>query len=139
MGLRLTSANTYFAFSTRADGTTQHCDYSAYKHKNLLHRVTPPKGETWRMQTTQNPEVLNPAIRGSNSIVKGGHGVQLQNYNCLELKANRRRTEGKGESDVAIQLGVMGFVNDAHPALAELLMGLVVADCLADHFSNPIL
>jgi hypothetical protein len=54
--------------------TLQYSACSSQKHKNLLHRAAPPRGDAWRMparkeagkQSAQNPEVLNPAFHGSD-------------------------------------------------------------------------
>ena len=57
---------------------------------------------------------------------------------CLRLGVARELGRQELEGHDALELRVLGLVDDPHPALAELLENLVVRYRLSNHFSKPI-
>ena len=60
-----------------------------------------------------------------------GLGFALKTGECLRVSGNFLRQELEG--DETMQPRVFSFVDDAHPAAAQLLDDAVVRDGLADH------
>jgi hypothetical protein len=42
------------------------------------------------------------------------------------------------QGDESVQAGILGFVDDTHPATAELLNHAIVRDGLADHLGRSL-
>lgn len=53
-----------------------------------------------------------------------------------KCQSQNRKLLTELKSDDALELGVLGFVNHAHAAFAELDEDFVVGDGLADHIIN---
>ncbi len=61
----------------------------------------------------------------------GGFGLALETLAGLVIAQKVRREEF--QRDGAVELGVLGLIDDTHPAFAELGGDLVVRNGLADH------
>src|SRR5579859_4413485 len=73
-------------------------------------------------------------IEGTDvGMVQGGGGAGLALKALERLRIARKIFRKKFERDVAAQASVLGLVNDAHAACAQLGENAVVRDGLADH------
>jgi hypothetical protein len=71
-------------------------------------------------------------------VVQSRSGTSLppEAFQCLRIMRDIFRQEFQG--DETTQLGVLGLVDHAHPATAELLDDAVVRDGLADHSAEML-
>ena len=72
-------------------------------------------------------------------MIQSGRGTRLaaKAFQCLRVSATFIGQEFQG--DEAAKLGVLGFVDNTHPAAAELLNDAVVRDGLADQSKTSLL
>ena len=80
------------------------------------------------------PFVLADFVDGADvGMVQGGGRTGLAPEALQSLRVLRDLVGKELEGDKATERGVLGLVNHAHPAAAELLDDAVVRDGLADH------
>ena len=80
-----------------------------------------------------SPLLADVVDRADVGMVEGGRGTSFtsETFQCLRVSGNVVRQEFEG--DKTTKLGVLGLVNYAHTAAAELFDDAVVRDGLADH------
>jgi hypothetical protein len=69
---------------------------------------------------------------GSGRMVEGGRRTCLAPEAFERLRVSRQFIGQEFQGDEAFKLGVLGFVDDAHPPAAEFLDDAVVRNGLAD-------
>ena len=76
--------------------------------------------------------LANVVNRANVGVVEGGGGTSFtsETFQCLRVSGNVIRQEL--ERNETTQLRVLGLVNDAHTATAELFDDAVARNCLAD-------
>ena len=78
-------------------------------------------------------EFVNFVDGADVGVIEGGGGLRFALETFEGLRVAGKIFGEKFQRDETAELGVFGFIDDAHSAAAELFQDAVVGDGLADH------
>ena len=66
-------------------------------------------------------------------MIERGGGLRLLNESRFVFLRSRKMLRQKFYGDSAVELRILGFVDDTHPAFSQLFKDFVMRNCGTDH------